>query len=79
MDNFLELSIKNIIGSIVTRYKISSNSVSDKPSTFSLFSKSVKRESTFRLPIRNSKSCSTISSTKPNVSFTVHFSQIFLK
>ena len=32
----------------------------------------VKRESTSRFPIKNSESCSTISSAKANESFTVY-------
>ena len=72
--------------SFAARYKSFFNSFFDQPSIFPIFSKSVlvqmsivsssgmlvKRESTSRLPIKNSESCSTISSAKANESFTVY-------
>ena len=72
---FYSFPLKIKQDSFVASDKSSLNSIFDKPSTFSVFSKSVlekisivsssgmlvERESTSRLPIKNSESCSTIS------------------
>ena len=71
---------------MIVREKRSLISIFDKPSTLSVFSKSVlvqmsivsssgsyvKRESTCRLPTKYSGSCSKISSAKLNEHFTVY-------
>ena len=79
----VELSIKIKLDSFAARDKSSLNSIFDKP-TLSIFLKIVlaqmsivsprgileKSQSTSRLTIGNSESSSTISSEKPNESFT---------